>query len=78
MELDREGCSSVNFRSPHHCRPEDCDFSVRWVDSGERVNFTLTAIVEGNHPATSVWAAVGFSDNPLMVSETNAVNYSSL
>ena len=50
----------VNFKSSHHCKPDECDFAVQWVDSGQRVNVTLSAAVSGN---TKVWAAVGFSDS---------------
>ena len=59
-------CSDkVNFRSPVSCQPPDCDFTVAWVDSDLWVNFSLTAAVGPSN--TSVWAAVGFSGDTLMV-----------
>ena len=58
-------CSAVNFGSPYSCQPPDCDFTVAWVDSGQWVNFSLTAAVGPSN--SSVWAAVGFSGDTLMV-----------
>ena len=63
---NRGNCSgNINFRSPASCQPPDCDFTVAWVDSGLWVNFSLTAAVGPSN--TSVWAAVGFSGDTLMV-----------
>lgn len=68
-------CAQYNFKYPHCCSPPDCEFLVNWVDTGNGfINFTLIADVPGN---TSVWAALGFSDDDRMVSvfERFALNH---
>ena len=51
-------CRAVNFKYPHDCSEGACDFTLQWVESEQRVNFTLTAVVSDS---SSVWTAAGFS-----------------
>ena len=65
-------CAEYNFKHPHCCSPPDCEFMVSWVDTGDGfVSFTLIADISDN---TSVWAALGFSDNNKMVSVFERIN----
>lgn len=58
-------CLAYNYKHPHNCSLPDCEFVVSWKDADNGfVNFTLLAQVP---PDSSVWAAVGFSDDAKMV-----------
>ena len=59
-------CVQHNLAIPPDCsnEPSRCRFTLAWWDNLDSVEFTLTARTLGAMP---VWAAVGFSDDMLMV-----------
>ncbi len=63
---DSLGCVEWAYKTPHCCSPPDCHFMVGWRDGEDQgtIEFHLIATVTRN---TSVWAALGFSDDRSMV-----------
>lgn len=64
-----ESCLLHNLVSPQHCSRElsSCQFTLSWWDdTRDTIEFTLTARTSGT--VENVWAAVGFSDDQMMVS----------
>ena len=67
-EAESEACPNNTFKYPEGCEKKECSYFAKWNRDGDYVQFTVKhKIGEGQ------WTAVGFSENPFMVSSHGAI-----